>query len=406
MKLLRLTAILLVMAIAAAACTPATEPSTITTSTTAPTTTTSASTTSTETVPETTVSLELANAPMGLDGAVLALYEYAADPSAGEAPELPAGLTSHLADLGKTLGEISVSGTVTSGQILESQVAVVVADEDIVLAVADQPGAWRIVGARLLRFGKAAWYGDSPRLALVIGSDARPGQDPLGYRADSLHLIGVVPATGQGAIVGIPRDSWVEASYGGKNKFTNVMASRGPEVVLETARNLTGLPLEGYLITGFLGFSALVDEFGGFEFDVPFAMAEPKSGAFFQAGLQLFTGPDALAFARNRSISGGDLKRSLHQGQLMVAALGKSQTLGIEGLPRLLELFVAHAWTDLPAESLLTLAASSYELDRETLSNVVVDGQVGTAGSASVVYLTDAAFATFADLADGVLDEG
>ncbi|MGZ5384506.1 MAG: LCP family protein [Acidimicrobiia bacterium] len=402
----RLTSLLLVTAIAAAACTPAAEPTTTTTSTTAPTPSTSAPTTSTATLPETTVSLELANAPVGLDGAVLDLYAYAADPSTGQAPDLPTGLITHLADLGQTLGEIGVSGSVTTGQILESQVAVVVADEDVVLAVADQPGAWRIVGARLSRFDKTAWYGDSPRLALVIGSDARPGQDPLGYRADSLHLIGVVPATGQGAIVGIPRDSWVEASYGGKNKITNMMASRGPEVVLETARNLTGLPLEGYLITGFLGFSALVDEFGGFEFDVPYAMAEPKSGAFFQAGLQLLTGPDALAFARNRSITGGDFTRSLHQGQLMVAALGKSQTLGIEGLPRLLELFVAHAWTDLPAESLLTLAASSYELDRETLSNVVVDGQVGTAGSASVVYLTDAAFATFADLADGVLEEG
>jgi len=402
MKPIRLTAILLATAIAAAACTSATEPST---TTTAPTTSTSAPTTSTATLPETTVSLELADAPTGLDGAVLDLYSYAADPSAGEAPDLPAGLTAQLADLGKTLGEISVSGTVTSGQILESQVAVVVADEDVVLAVADQPDVWRIVGARLSRFGQAAWYGESPRLALVIGSDARPGQNPLGYRADSLHVVGVVPATGQGAIVGIPRDSWVEASYGGKNKFTNVMASRGPEVVLETARNLTGLPLEGYLITGFLGFEGLVDAFGGFEFDVPFAMNEPKSKAFFDAGLQLFDGADALAFARNRTVSGGDFTRSLHQGQLMVAALGKAQTVGIEGLPKLLELFVAHAWTDLPAESLLTLAASAYELDREILSNVVVDGQVGTAGKASVVYLTDAAFATFADLADGVLEE-
>jgi LCP family protein required for cell wall assembly len=402
MKPFRLTAILLATAIAAAACTSATEPST---TTTAPTTSTSAPTTSTATLPETTVSLELADAPTGLDGAVLDLYAYAADPSAGEAPDLPAGLTSHLADLGQTLGEVSVSGTVTVGQILESQVAVVVADEDIVLAVADQPGAWRIVGARLSRFDKSSWYGDSPRLALVIGSDARPGQNPLGYRADSLHLIGVEPDTGQGAIVGIPRDSWVEASYGGKNKFTNVMASRGPEVVLETARNLTGLPLEGYLVTGFLGFEGLVDAFGGFEFDVPFAMNEPKSKAFFDAGLQLFDGSDALAFARNRTVSGGDFTRSYHQGLLMVAAMRKVQSLGIADLPRILELVGEYVWTDLSAEQLLTLAAMTYELDPDTLPNQVVDGQVGTAGKASVVYLTDAAFATFADLADGVLEE-
>ena len=351
------------------------------------------------------MSLQLTDAPERLDEAVLGLYSFAADSSSMPEAGIPTGLIEHLSDLEPMVGELSVSGMVTTAEILDSRIAVVKADEDIVLAVADATGNWRIAGARLARFDKTAWYGGGSRLALIIGSDARPGQDPLGYRADSLHLVGVVPDSGNGAIVGIPRDAWVEASYGGKAKFTNVMASRGPEVVLETARNLTGLPLEGYLVTGFLGFSALVDEFGGFDFDVPFAMAEPKSGAFFEAGLQHFLGPDALAFARNRTLSGGDFTRSYHQGQLMVAALRKAQTLGIEGLPQLLKLLVAHVHTDLSAEQLLTLAASAYELDPDTLTNVVVDGQVGTAGSASVVYLTDAALATFVDLADGFLEE-
>ena len=402
MKPFRVLALLSVVALIAPACSssaePATTPPTFTTSSTSPPS-------STTTRPATTVSLQLVNSPNGLDEALLGLYSYAADPTAGGQPNLPVGLTDHLAGLDTTVGEVEVSGAVATGRILESDIAVITAGDDVVLAVADPGGDWRIVGARLSRFNKPAWYGGGPRLALIIGSDARPGQNPLGYRADSLHLVGIVPDTGRGAIVGIPRDAWVEASYGGHNKFTNVMASRGPEVVLETARNVTGLPLEGYLVTGFLGFTGLVDAFGGFEFDVPFAMAEPKSQAFFQAGLQSFAGADALAFARNRTLSGGDLTRSYHQGLLMVAALRKAQALGIGELPRLLELLVEYTWTDLPAEQLLTLAASSYELDPEALTNVVGDGRVGTAGSASVVYLTDAALATFADLADGALEE-
>ncbi len=403
MKRLHFAALLVILSMTAGACAAEAEPSTTTTTATS-TTSTTAATTSTATLPQTTVSLELAGAPAGLDAPVLDLYTYAADPAAGEVPDPPAGLVEHLADLGQTVGEVAVSGTVTTGTIVESEVAVVVADEDIILLVNDTTGGWRIVGARLSRFAKTAWYGDGPRLALVIGSDARPGQNPLGYRADSLHLVGMVPGTGQGSIVGIPRDSWVEASYGGNNKFTNVMASHGPEVVLETARNLTGLPLEGYLVTGFLGFEGLVDAFGGFEFDVPFAMAEPKSKAFFSAGLQLFGGADALAFARNRTLAGGDFTRSYHQGLLMVAALRRVQSLGIGELPRLLELLGEFVWTDLSAEQLLTLGAMTYDLDPDTLANVVADGRVGTAGSASVVYLTDAAFDTFADLADGVLE--
>jgi LCP family protein required for cell wall assembly len=398
-----LVALVVAASLLVSACTGTSETEPITTveSTVASTTTTTPPTT---TAPEPSIVIRLEGSSGGLDEAVGALYAYAADPSVEPAVVLPSGLTALLADLEPRTGEIAVSGTVAIGEILDSRVAVVTSDEDVVLAVSESEDEWRIVGARLAGFGKPAWYGDGPRLVLVIGSDARPGQNPLGYRADSIHLIGVAPASGNGAIVGIPRDAWVEASYGGNNKFTNVMASRGPEVVLETARNLTDLPLEGYVVTGFLGFEQLIDAFGGFEFDVPFAMAEPQSKAYFDAGLQLFSGADALAFARNRTLAGGDFTRSYHHGLLMVAALRKVQDLGIDGLPGLLELLVEFTWTDLSAEQLLTLGAAAYELDPGTLTNLVVDGQVGTAGKASVVFLTDEAFSTFEDLTDGVLE--
>ena len=45
---------------------------------------------------------------------------------------------------------------------------------------------------------------------LVIGSDARPKEDLLATRADSLHLIAVNPKSGQGTIVGFPRDAYVQ----------------------------------------------------------------------------------------------------------------------------------------------------------------------------------------------------
>ncbi len=362
--------------------------------TTTPTTTT-APTTSTTALP--TVSIE--GASPGLAGTVRTLYTWLADRNQPMPPGLPAGLAEALTGAPVSSGD--VTGTASTGTVLGSEVAVVLAGEDVVLAVADQPDQWRVVGAALT--GTPAWFGEAPRMALIIGSDARPGQDPLGYRADSLHIVTTVPDRGLGAIVGIPRDSWVETSYGGRNKITNVLASRGPAVVLETTRNVSGLPLEGYVVTGFSGFVGLVDAFGGFDFTVPFAMAEPKSQAYFQAGLQMFAGSDALAFARNRTISGGDFTRSYHQGLLMVAALRKVRDLGIGELPHLLEILTEFTWTDLSAEDLLTLGASSYLLDPDGLPNIVLDGRVGTAGSASVVFLTETATATFQDLADGLL---
>ncbi len=402
MRAIRFLAVSLSLVLVVAACRGESDTQTTTTTTTTTTSTTAPTTT---TAPEPLVSIALEGAPAGLAGAVRALYEWVADPDAGPAPRLPSGLVEHLSEVGPVEGAVEVEGTVSTGSILESDIAVVEAGDDVVLAVADRPDRWRVVGAHLARFESPAWYGTSPRLALIIGSDARPGQNPLGYRADSLHVVASVPASGEGAIVGIPRDSWVEAPYGRNDKFTNVMASRGPEVVLETARTTTGLPLEGYLVTGFSGFVGLVDAFEGFEFEVPFGMADPASQAYFRAGLQMFTGTDALAFARNRTIPGGDFTRSHNHGLLMLGALAKVRDLGFAELPRLLEILTEFTWTDFTAEDLLTLAASAYLLDPEDLPNIVAEGTVGTAGQASVVFLTDAAYATFEDLADGVLDE-
>ena len=58
------------------------------------------------------------------------------------------------------------------------------------------------------------------------------------------------------------------------------------------------------------------------------------------------------------------------------------------------------------AAELLTLTASLYALDLDEVPNVVVPGQIGTAGSASVVFLGDGAAAIFADLEDGALEGG
>lgn len=378
--------------------------STTTPSTTAVVETTTPSTaTTTTTLPEPTTNVTLEGASEGLSEAVAAFYTWVLDPAAPPPEHLAGSLVVGLKDVEAGTLLVEVEGAAHLGAISEVPIAVVTAGDDVVLAVDD--GGWRIVGARLSRFDAPAVYGESPRLVFIIGSDARSGEIALRLRADSLHIVSTVPEAGDGAIVGIPRDSWVEASYGGNAKFTNVMASRGPEVVVETAEILTGLDFEGYVVTGFKGFVELIDAFGGFIIDIPFAMSEPKSKAYFNAGEQHVDGADALAFARNRTIAGGDLTRQFHHGVIMKAALFEAQRRGIEELPHLLEILMEHTWTDLSPEDLLTLAASAYELSPLTLTNLVVPGTVGTAGAASVVRLDDGAFTIFEDLKDGLVED-
>ncbi|NIS32197.1 MAG: hypothetical protein GWO04_20570, partial [Actinobacteria bacterium] len=76
-----------------------------------------------------------------------------------------------------------------------------------VLFMANVGNGWKVIAAFL--GGAEPWVdAPSPRHLLVLGTDARVGERQLGLRADSVHILSMVPSTGEGAFVGFPRDSW------------------------------------------------------------------------------------------------------------------------------------------------------------------------------------------------------
>jgi LCP family protein required for cell wall assembly len=201
---------------------------------------------------------------------------------------------------------------------------------------------------------------EKPVFILVAGSDARPNEDLLHTRADSLHLLCVNPATGQGTLLGFPRDSWVEIPGHGRGKINNALALGGPDLLAATVRRLTGLPVDYYVITGFPGLMTMVDELGGVDVFVDRRMNDRNSGARFQRGWHHFTGGEALAFSRDRTdVERGDLTRSEHQGLVMLAALAKmrAEVADDAGVARWIGVLVRHARLDVPLAKLPALGA-------------------------------------------------
>ena len=378
-----------------------TRPPATTTTQPPPSSTTSSTTTTESPAP---IALSVINRRDGhLARDLTAFYTWMADPSAPE-PLMADGLADHLAPA-RTPGPLELAAAVHRDTLADgSKVAVVEVGDDLILAVADG-GTWRIVGADLPRFGADPWFGDPVRHILVLGTDARPHQSQPEFRADSIHLLGASLAEQGGAIVGFPRDTWVATSYG-SDKLTNVNVRGGTAELVSIAGDLSGIEVDGYLLTGFAGFKHLVNAFGGVEVDIPFRMADGDSNAFLAAGLQILRGGDALAFSRNRHIAGGDFTRSRHQGIVISAGLRGAQAMGIEHLPRLLRILTEDTWTDLSATELLQLGAIAFALDPDRVGNVVLPGEVGTVGNSSVVWLTSGAGDVFADLADGVVNPG
>lgn len=401
MRLSPITLLVCAIALTAAACTsaaaePASTTATLPPTTTTATTTTAAPTTTTEPPPiSAALNFEL---PDGINEPLSVLYSWLAD-RRNDAPPLPDGLLAHVGDLSR-IGSIDVGGATTAELENGDQVAVARVDTDIILLV-DEGSGWRIVGAAL--DGLTPWLGDEPRMVLVLGSDARVGQNQQRFRADSVHILTVVPDVSAGAVVGFPRDSWVQGPDGGI-KLTNLMAGRGPEVMLETVTDLTQLEIEGYFVTGFLGFTNLIEELGGLFIDLPKVMRSGNNWANYPAGPQTLTPQRALRLARIRKgLPGGDFDRSLNQGLIMQAAMDMVQLTGIDALPQWVRILTENTWTDLSTEDVLTLGASAFFFESTELDNTVLPGRVGTAGAASVVYLKDEAEDVYRDLEDGLL---
>jgi LCP family protein required for cell wall assembly len=237
--------------------------------------------------------------------------------------------------------------------------------------------------------------GSEPIFVLVIGSDARPGEEIAGQRADSIHLVGINPAKAKATILGFPRDSYVPIPGFGTNKINAAMVNGGPELVVQTVEELTGVTIDYWALSWFEGFQAMVNDVGGLNVNVPFDVFDSYAHAAIEAGQQVLDGRNALAFARTRhALPSGDLGRSENQGRLMVAALAQFRKEYTKDPGRLFVWVAAllkNAQTEVPLDELMTLAFTGTTLNPKRITNIVLPGSNAMIGGTSVVSLDQAA---------------
>lgn len=250
-----------------------------------------------------------------------------------------------------------------------------------------------------------------PVFILALGSDARPGQTVDRLRADSIHIIAINAEEGAASIIGFPRDSYVPIPGSGTTKINNGMVYGGPELMVQTVEQLTGIGLDFYALTSFEGLTRIVNRIGGVEIEIEYPMFDPFAGTHFDPGEHLLSGADALAFARDRhSAAGGDFDRSENQGRLMLAALEKlleefAQNPAV--LFQWLAIGIEFIQTDLSFDEIFQLALSATQIDPKEVVNCVVPATTGAAGGASVVFISSSAGAIYGDMADdGILQRG
>lgn len=142
---------------------------------------------------------------------------------------------------------------------------------------------------------------------LLIGSDTRPSEGDPG-RSDSLILVRMDPRRDFISMLSFPRDLYVPIADRGVTDKINAAYSYGPATTIKTVEQLTGQPINAYMIVDFTGFANLVDAVGGVYLDIDRRYFNQNVGTAatnyddidLQPGYQKLDGANALDYVRYR----------------------------------------------------------------------------------------------------------
>ena len=190
---------------------------------------------------------------------------------------------------------------------------------------------------------------------LVVGVDTRSGltrQQQLalhvgnvtGANTDTMMLVHI-PADRQSVqVVSLPRDSWVSIPGHGMNKINAAYGLGGPPLMVSTVEQATGMTINDYIEVNFVGFVRVIDELGGVDVCLPYAVSDSDSGLHLSAGLHHVDGVTALKFARDRhSFATSDLQRIADQQQLLASLFAQATAAGVLANPLKLRQVVSSA---------------------------------------------------------------
>lgn len=233
---------------------------------------------------------------------------------------------------------------------------------------------------------------DGKIFVLILGSDARSG-NPTNSRADGVHLAGINTKTMKGGILNFPRDSWVNIPGSGSARINEALYRGGPELAVRTVESITGIQIDYWLLTAFVGFqSAVQDLGGGIPLEVKRGMFDPGgSGADIEPNTKSLNGVDSLAFVRTRkSLPGGDIDRTTNHARFLIALLRKLRTdIGRSPGKMFDWMNATRKWTrlDIPPHELFQLGVLTSQVKSQDVGNVTVPVSIGSAGAASVVFI-------------------
>ena len=226
---------------------------------------------------------------------------------------------------------------------------------------------------------------------LLVGVDSSEGLDPDDpvrqgraledeargvVRPDTIVVLRLDPATGEAAVLSLPRDLIVEVPGGTTTRINATQAVGGLDSLISTVNANLSIPINHFVVADFASFADVVDIVGGVPVNFPFPTRDRGSGLAVDAGCWALNGREALAYVRSRSIEefvdgqwvpleavSPDLARIERQQEFMVLAVEEVLRVARSDLSRIGEFIDAGSQAvqldeNLTAGDLLDLAAA------------------------------------------------
>ena len=245
------------------------------------------------------------------------------------------------------------------------------------------------------------WDGAERLTIALLGGDG--GFDRVGVRTDTIIVVSIDVDTGGAAAFNVPRN-WRHLTFpdgtpaallwpDGYPEIANAiygLGQRSPEVfpdvedpsghaIKSALAQLTGLPIQYYVLIDMQGLVRAIDLFGGIDIHVtesindrirPISEGGPLIDIVVEPGEHHFDGLTALGYVRSRRGS-SDYHRMTRQRCVVEALIDQNSPLEILlRYPSLTDIVSGHVQTDIPLDRLDELLALSRSVDTSTIVTV------------------------------------
>ena len=179
---------------------------------------------------------------------------------------------------------------------------------------------------------------------LVVGNDSRAGlsEEELGalgtedhgaLLTDTIILFQLDPDRDNAAMLSFPRDLLVTYCNGAEGKINAAYSVGedtgvgGPNCLVDTVHELTGIPIHHYAAVDFAGFIDVVDTLGGVSMHLEEPLQDRYAGLDLPAGCVSLNGAEALGFVRARHID-SDIGRMARQQRFLKELVAEATSAG------------------------------------------------------------------------------